>query len=197
MRTAVAILSIALGLSSALPALGVEQPPSKSATGADSLARHGDELHFVSVLTIRGEIVSVDPTNRLVTLRGPRGNTLTMEVRNEKTLEAVKPGDPVVIRYFEGAQIRKKKPGETLPAPSLKEGIVVGTLNKAMKAKRMLVASVETIDETDQEITLKGPDGSLETLMVSDPEFLGSTKVGDQVVITHVQALALSLDKES
>ena len=103
----------------------------------------------------------------------------------------------VVIRYFEGAQIRKKKPGETLPAPSLKEGIVVGTLNKAMKAKRMLVASVETIDETDQEITLKGPDGSLETLMVSDPEFLGSTKVGDQVVITHVQALALSLDKES
>jgi len=59
------------------------------------------------------------------------------------------------------------------------------------------IVAGETIDETDQEITLKGPDGSLETLMVSDPEFLGSTKVGDQVVITHVQALALSLDKES
>lgn len=61
----------------------------------------------------------------------------------------------------------------------------------------MIVASVEAIDEVDQEVTLKRPDGSLETLMVTNPEYLERIKVGDEVVITRGQALALSVDKES
>jgi len=198
MRTVAAIaVSIALGLACSRPAVTGEQPPPGSAKSAQGSASHGDELHFVNVLTVHGEIVSVDPTNRLVTLKGPTGNTFTLEARNEKNLEAVKAGDRVMVQYFEGVQIRKKKPGESVPAPSLKDGIIGGTLGKSLKAKRMIVASVERIDEAYQEVTLKGPDGSLETIMVTDPEYLKRIKVGDQVVITRIQALALSLNKES
>lgn len=198
MRTVVAIaLSVALGLACAQLTVAGEQPSPGSAASAQGSASHGDELHFVNVLTVHGQIVSVDPIKRLVTLKSQKGNALTLEARNEKDLEAVKKGDSVVVQYFEGVQIRKKKPGESVPAPSLKDGIIGGTLGKVLKAKRMIVASVERIDEVYREVTLKGPDGSLETIMVMDPEYLKRIKVGDQVVITRVQALALSVNKES
>ena len=60
-----------------------------------------------------------------------------------------------------------------------------------------LGASVERVDAMNQEITLKGPDGSLETIMVSNPEYLSHVKVGDRVVIMRPQGLALSLERES
>jgi hypothetical protein len=45
--------------------------------------------------------------------------------------------------------------------------------------------------------TLKGPDGSLETIMVSNPEQLSRVKVDDRIVITRPQGLALSVERES
>ena len=60
--------------------------------------------------------------------------------------------------------------------------------------ERALSAPVERVDALNQEITLKGPDGSLETIMVSNPEYLGHIKVGDRVVITRPQGLAVSLE---
>jgi hypothetical protein len=65
------------------------------------------------------------------------------------------------------------------------------------RKKRALVASVATVDAVNQEITLKGPDGSLETTMVVNPEYLEHVKVGDRVGVTSVQTLALSFEKES
>ena len=129
-------------------------------------------------------------------LKGPKGETSTLEARSEKNLAAVKVGDRVAIRYFEGVQIRKKKPGEAVPVPSLKDGIIGAKLGRTSKTKHAIIASVEAIDQADQEVTLKGPDGSLETIMVTDPEYLERIEVGDQVVLTRSQALALSIDKE-
>jgi co-chaperonin GroES (HSP10) len=197
MRTLAAIaVCIVLGLTCTRLATAGDQPPAGSAAGAQVAATHGDELHFVSVLTLHGEVVSVDPANRLVTLKGPKGETSTLEARSEKNLAAVKVGDRVAIRYFEGVQIRKKKPGEAVPVPSLKDGIIGAKLGRTSKTKHAIIASVEAIDQADQEVTLKGPDGSLETIMVTDPEYLERIEVGDQVVLTRSQALALSIDKE-
>ena len=63
--------------------------------------------------------------------------------------------------------------------------------------ERILSASVERIDAWNQEITLKGPDGSLETIMVSNPAHLGHVKIGDRVVIRRPQGLALSVERQS
>jgi hypothetical protein len=59
-----------------------------------------------------------------------------------------------------------------------------------------VAASVERVDTANQEITLKGPDGSLETIMVTNPEYLSNVEVGDRVAITRPQGLALSREKE-
>ena len=81
----------------------------------------------------------------------------------------------------------------------LKAGIIAAEPGEPAKAgnprQHMAVGSVEAIDKPFQEITLKGPDGSQETVMVENPETLEHLKVGDQIVITDALALALSLEK--
>ena len=198
MRTVAAIaVCIALGVTYTHSAVADQQQQAGSAAGTQDSATPGDELHFVSVLTLSGEVVAVDPANRLVTLKGPEGKTYTLEARREEDLVALKVGDHVTVRYFEGAQVREERRGEAVPKLSLKDGMIIATLGgPSRKKKHALVASVAAVDAVNQEIMLKGSDGSLETIMVVNPGYLEHVKVGDRVGMTRVQALALSFEKE-
>jgi hypothetical protein len=192
MKTLAAIsISISLGIACTTYAVAGDQPPAESTVSTQVPVNSGDELHFVSVLTLNGEVVAIDPTSLLITLKTPQGRTSTLEVRSEKDLEAIKQGDRITARYVEGAQIDKGRGG--VPIASLNEGIGEAPSGKG----HPLVLSVESIDAINQEVTLKGPDGSLETIEVANPEHLRGIKVGDQVVITHAESLALSLEKSS
>jgi len=182
---------IALNVTYARLAAAAEQPQAGSTEGSQDSATSGDELHFVSVLTFHGEIVAVQPAKRLFTLKGPDGKLLTLEAEKEQDLAARKVGEHVLVRYVEGAQIGKRASG-VVSVQSLKDGMI----GAVSGGKRALAASVERVDATNQEITLKGPDGSLETIMVSNPDQLSNLKVGDRVVITRPQGLALSVEKE-
>ena len=46
-----------------------------------------------------------------------------------------------------------------------------------------------------QTATLKGPDGKTVTIKAQDPKNLEAVKVGDEVVITYTEALAISVEK--
>ena len=83
------------------------------------------------------------------------------------------------------------------PGPVSVQSLKGGMIGAASGGKRALAVSVERLDVDNQEITLKGPDGSLETIMVSNPEQLSRVKVGDRIVITRPQGLALSVERES
>jgi hypothetical protein len=192
---AVVAICIALGVSNISVAVGEQQ--AQPATGTPVSATSDDQLHFVSVLTLRGEVVAVDPVNRLVTVKRSEGGTTTLEARRQEDLTALKLGDRITVRYFEGAQIREERLGEAVPKFSLKDGMIGATLGGPSRKNHALVASVEAVDVANQEVTLKGPDGSRETIMVANPGYLKNIKVGDKVGMTRVQSLALSLEKES
>ena len=192
MKTLAAI-SMSVGLCVACTTIARAQQPSESTATTQVPVNAGDEIHFVSVLTLNGEVVAIDPASLLITLKTPQGRASTLEVRGQKDLEAIKPGDRIAARYVEGAQIDNAKAGGGAPVASLNEGINALTAGKGQP----LVVSVESVDAINQEVTLKGPDGSLETIEVANPEHLRRIKVGDQVVITHAEALALSLEKGS
>ncbi len=195
----ITVIAVWIALNVTYPRLAVagEQPQAGSTAGTEESAPSGDELHFVSVLTFHGEIVAVEPAKRLVTLKGPNGELLTLEAESEQDLAARKVGERVVVQYFEGAQIGKRERGEALPVHSLKDGMLEAAPGGRSGRHRTLAASVERVDAANQEITLKGPDGSLETIMVTNPEKLSNVEVGDRVVITRPQGLALSLEAES
>ena len=193
--TAVAV-GIAFSVSYAGFAVAGEQPKAGSASSPQAPAS-ADELHFVTVLTLHGELVAVEPANRRVTIKDSKGDISSLQVRSEKALQSLRVGDRVVVRYFEGAQIGKKRAAKAIPVASLNDGIIEAAAGGLSKKKRPLVASVEAVDAMEQEVTLKGPDGSIETIMVVNPQDLRRIRVGDQVVITRAQALALSIEKES
>ena len=187
---------IALNLTYAQFVVAADQPQAASSAGSEQSVPAGDELHFVRVLSFDGEIVAVEPTKRLVTLKSPSGELLTLEAEREQDLAARKVGERVMVRYFEGAQIGKREPGEAVPVHSLKDGMLGVEAGGSSGKDREFAASVERVDAVNQEITLKGPDGSLETIMVSNPDYLKKVKVGDRIVITRPQALAPSVENE-
>lgn len=192
MKTLVAIsISIGLSIACSTHAIAGDQPAAESTLSTQVPVSPGDDLHFVSVLTLNGEVVAIDPATLLITLKTPQGRNSSLEVRSEKDLETIKPGDRITARYVEGAQIDKGRGG--VPIASLNEGINA----LASGQGHPLITSVESVDPVNQEVTLKGPDGSLETIEVANPEHLRQIKVGDKVVITHAEALALSLEKSS
>jgi hypothetical protein len=50
------------------------------------------------------------------------------------------------------------------------------------------------IDKQKNTITLKGPEGKLTTVKVQDPTNLEKVKVGDELMITYTEALAISVE---
>src|SRR5262249_16290432 len=92
--------------------------PAESSTAANAEA-----VRSATVIRVEGKIVEVERAKKLVTLEGPEGRKVTLRVENPYNLKAAKVGEPVVTRFYEVVTIRKKKPNETVPTASLKEGI--------------------------------------------------------------------------
>ena len=67
----------------------------------------------------------------------------------------------------------------------------------SISQKHKITATVEAIDAAKREITLKGPKGKVMPLSVApDVRNLEQVKVGDQLVVTYVEALSLTLKKD-
>jgi hypothetical protein len=66
---------------------------------------------YTRTIDISAKVEAVDLKNRNVTLRGPKGNTVTLKVGDQvKRLDKVKVGDTVVAQYTEVVEITVSKP---------------------------------------------------------------------------------------
>ncbi len=152
-------------------------------------------------VTLRGTVEAIDKAQQTVTLKGPRGRTLTLEVRDPQKLDAVKIGDPVVARYYESLAIHVRKPGQATPGATAQEAVVTSKPGEApggaVGRQVTLTATITAIDTKQQTVTVKGPQGNVETVKVRDPKHLVGVKVGDLVELTYTQALAIALDKST
>ena len=151
-----------------------------------------------TVVTITATVEALDLASRMVTLKGPKGNTITFKVDDRvKNLPQVKVGDQVAAKYYESVAIQVTKPGR----------VQAGTAGAAARARPgerpaglgtsqvAITASIEAIDREMPSVTLKGSDGNVETYKVQDPKNLENVKVGDQVVITYTVAVAISVEE--
>src|SRR5215472_5034889 len=109
---------VVLGLAINCGALAQEGSP--AATPAQAKP---EGVSYGTVITIHGKIAKVDKARKEVTLEGPEGRKVTLAVANPYNLESAKVGAPFVARYYEVVTIRKKKPGESVPSASLKDGL--------------------------------------------------------------------------
>jgi hypothetical protein len=143
-------------------------------------------------------VEAIDAQTRQVTLKGPKGGLLDMELGSDvRNLDQVKVGDRVVVHYVEaltltlmkdGKEIRGR--GETSDAVRTAPGQRPGG---AAAAQIKVTADVIGVDHKHHVVTLRGPKQVVE-LHVVDPEQLKLIKVGDQIEATYTEALALSVE---
>jgi hypothetical protein len=188
----------ALATSNAAPIANSTPPPAMAMPPSqEHLIGMGSE----TVVTVHGKIVSVNRATKLVTLEGPRGKQVTIHVYNPYNLEAAKAGAPFVAKFYEIVTIRKLLPGESLPAASLTEGIVSaapGLVPGAVAGSQtQLVVTIDAIDKDKKTVAIEGPDSSVETVNVANPANLKHVKVGDKIVVTLTNVVAIALEPES
>jgi Cu/Ag efflux protein CusF len=151
------------------------------------------------VVKVRGTVSAIDKEKRTVTLKGPKGRTLTLDVKDPSKLDVIKVGDPVIAAYVEAVAVQVKKAGTATPGMSTQESRVSSkpgeTPAGAVAREITVTGTITAIDKKAQKVTIKGPQGNQETVKVKDPTNLEGVKVGDMVEITFTQALAVSLDK--
>ena len=114
-------------------------------------AQQGVELNEVSVITAK--VVAIDRVDRHVTLRGPEGNDVTVEVDHAaRNFDQIEIGDQVKVEYYESVALYLGKHGEK---PDATAGHIVA---RAAKGEKPAGVAVETVDvaATVQEIDFKG-----------------------------------------
>jgi Cu/Ag efflux protein CusF len=154
------------------------------------------------LVSITATVEAIDHATREVTLKGPLGNTVTFTVDPKvERLKEVKVGDAVTADYYISiaAELRaptaeeEKTPLVILDAAGTSPA---GTAPAAGGLRRFkVVTTVEGVDLTTETITIKGPRGNAATLKVPESPNLAKVKLGDKIVVTYTEALAISLEK--
>jgi Cu/Ag efflux protein CusF len=149
--------------------------------------------------TVRGTVDAVDKEKGTVTLKGPKGRTVTLAVQDKSKLDAIEVGDPVVATYIEAVAFQVRKAGSGVPGVSTKEERATSKPGEApagaIAGEITVTATIDAIDRKAQTVTIKGPEGNTETIKVKNPKNLEGVKVGDLIDITYSRALAVTLDK--
>ena len=182
------VLSIAAGGCATAPAgkpAGAAEPPSWQTSSA---------------IEETATVEAIDQTTRMVTLKGPKGNSVTFKASEEvRNLAQVNVGDVVKFSYYESLAVRVLKEGEAFPAEG--ESAVMSRANPGEKPAGVLGtemnvnATITAIDKAAKTATLKGEDGKSVTVTPRDPKNLEKVKVGDRLVITYTEAVAVSVEK--
>jgi len=154
------------------------------------------------LVSLTASVEGIDYTNREVTLKGPLGNEVTFTVdQRVKRLDEVKVGDSVRADYYISVAAEIRKP----TAEEEKNPLVLldaagkappGTSPAAGGLRRFkVVTTIEGLDRPTQTVTVKGPRGRYLTARVADPARLTQVRIGDHIVITYTEAVAVSLEK--
>jgi len=159
-----------------------------------------EEIKKESVVKVTATVIAVDLQNRIVTLKGENGNIVDVIVGDDvKNLSQVKAGDQLVVSYKEAVSVKILKSSDAVPlSQNVSSDVKTAELGQkpagTVTEKATITAVITAIDASNSTVTLKGPSGNLVTVKVNDPANIQMVKVGDEVVITYTQALAISIE---
>jgi Cu/Ag efflux protein CusF len=144
-------------------------------------------------------VEAIDHESRVVTLRRPQGDTITFTASDEaRNLDQVAVGDIVNAEYEEILSIevvandgREPEKLELAGVTRTPEGAMPGM---AAFDAQQVIATVEEINLEANTFKLKGPDGTVNEYVARNPDNLRRSEVGDLVIITISEAVAISVE---
>lgn len=153
-------------------------------------------------MTVSAVVTAIDHETRVVTVRKADGEEITFTASEEaRNLPQVAVGDVLLAEFVETVSIEvmanegyePEAVGATAMARA-KEGKMPGV---AMMDAQITTATVEEINIEANTFKLKEVDGSVNEYVARNPENLKRAKVGDLVVITVTETLAITVEKQA
>ena len=146
-------------------------------------------------------VEAIDHETRVVTVRKPDGEAITFTASADaRNLDQVTVGDMLVAEYMETVSIEVME-NEGFE-PDVIEASAMARTEKgqmpgiaAMDAT-VVIATVEEINLEKNTFKLKGPDGEVDEYVARNPENLKRSAVGDLVVITVTEAIAITVEEQ-
>jgi len=147
-------------------------------------------------------VEAIDQETRVVTVRRPDGESVTFTASPEaRNLGQVVVGDLLVVEYEETISIEVMandgvEPNviEASAMARTEEGQMPGV---AAVESTVVVATVEEINLEMNTFKLKGPDGEVSEYVARNPDNLRRSEVGDLVVITITDAIAITVEEQA
>ena len=160
----------------------------------------GPGMAGARVIHTTAKVKAVDLSTRMVTIKRQDGTTATIHADDSvKNLDQLKPGDRIVMDFYQSVAVALKKKGTATRGVTAAEQMDTaekGQMPGAVGARVVTVtAKITKIDKKNQTVTLKGPDGKSTTVDVKNPENLQKAHVGDYIEITYTEALAIAVEK--
>lgn len=154
------------------------------------------------LVSITASIEAIDHETREATLKGPLGNSVTFTVDPQvKRLKEFSVGDAVAADYYVAVAFELREPtaAEKEEPLVILEGAGKASAEEAPAAggvrRIRAVCTIEGLDRPTETITLKGPLGRYVAVSAADPANLPHLRIGETVVVTYTEALAVSLEK--
>ena len=149
-------------------------------------------------VVLTATVDAINHETREATLRGPEGRTVDLVASEEaRNLNQINVGDIINIEYEQGMSIEVYAADE---AEAGAGGFAAVARPEEGSAPAMaaidaivVTAVVEEINLEANTFKLRGPSGMVKEFEAREPENLKKAAVGDLVVITYTEAVALSL----
>ena len=195
----VAVLGMVGVLVSAGCASTNNPPPATPQTTAAAPAAPAVGVTETTTMTAR--VQAIDLKTRKVTLKPKNGKAFTIQVSEDaRNLPQVRVGDTVVAKYTEAVAVDINRDTSTGGITSRKESVSGtraplgampgGTVRNTVE----IIANVLAIDAKTRRVTFQGPENT-RTVKVPAEVKMNKLEVGDQVRLTYVEELAISVER--
>lgn len=188
-------LTLFAALAFALPAAA--QKP--DVTGGAVVASEPGKAAVVGAVKVTAQVVAIDKATRTVTLKGPKGNTVEVVAGDEvKNFDQIKVGDMLAVTYVKSLSLELQKARTGASGITTQSAAVTakpGDRPAAAAGHQVTaIAKVTAVNQKAKTISLKGPRGNTVTLDVQNPAQFKVVKVGDEVLVTYTEAMAISVE---
>lgn len=193
------ILSIALLATAACA--GNEEAMDEEVIVEEEVVMDKPSFYASQTETVTAVVTAIDHETRVVTVRRTDGEEITFTASEEaRNLDQVSVGDILMAEYQSTVSIEViandgMEPDAMMASAMARteKGQMPGIA--AMDAT-VVVATVEEINLEMNTFKLKGPDGEVTEFVARNPDNLRRSAVGDLVVITTTEAIALTVEKQ-
>jgi hypothetical protein len=151
-------------------------------------------------IDVQAKIEAVDPSTRMVSLRGPNGPASILAGPEVQNFSQIRVGDEVHVTYYAGLAAKMVKKGSANGAP-VEDNVVytapIGTRPAAGASSSVTTTvKIQSVDTTKNTVTFKRPDGferTLDVMSADGQKFISSLRPGDEVEVVYTEAVAIAV----